>query len=232
MTRKYSALANDDVRLLLDNLADKSTNPGRYREVMLSLGMSFGDTIFAEIDNAHCSVYLACTVEDADFLAKGILLRLENHIKSLAFACFWNQRFSPFEVEDLQVAPIIKKYQEPIGKQVDYLIVIKSIISGACVVRTNLIHLIQKIDPEHILIVAPVMYCTAQEKLKNEFEENIYNKFQFLYFAEDDERTEEGEVIPGIGGMVYERLGFQGQDDKNRYIPELVKVRRSKLMKV
>jgi hypothetical protein len=39
-------------------------------------------------------------------------------------------------------------------------------------------------------------------------------------------------VIPGIGGMVYDRLGFQGQEEKKRYIPEIVKSRRSKLIKV
>lgn len=45
----------------------------------------------------------------------------------------------------------------------------------------------------------------------------------------DDQRTPEGEVLPGIGGMIYNRLGFQGQEDKNKYVPEVVKSRRSKL---
>lgn len=76
------------------------------------------------------------------------------------------------------------------------------------------------------------MYHNAEQKLTSEFEKDIYDKFQFFYFAKDDERTSEGEVIPGIGGSVYERLGFQGQEDKNKYIPEIVKSRRSKLMKV
>ena len=61
---------------------------------------------------------------------------------------------------------------------------------------------------------------------------DIYDKFQFFYFAKDDERTSEGEVIPGIGGMVYDRLGFKGQDDKNSYVPEMVKKRRSQLIAV
>jgi hypothetical protein len=42
-----------------------------------------------------------------------------------------------------KVAPILRKYQEPSDKKVKYLIVLKSIISGACVVRTNLVNLIQ-----------------------------------------------------------------------------------------
>ncbi len=38
------------------------------------------------------------------------------------------------------------------------------------------------------------------------------------------------KVIPGIGGNVYLRLGWEGQDDKNKYIPEIVKTRRPKFI--
>lgn len=232
MTRVYSDLANKKIQVLLDILANKNSDPNLYKETMNEIGIAFGDAILSEIDNKQCSLYLACTAEDADFLAKGILDRLEKQLNSVAFACFWNQRFSPFEIEDLKVAPILKKYQEPSEKTVDYLVVVKSIISGACVVKTNLVNLIQKIEPKKIFIVAPVIYQNAEEKLKNEFEKEIYDKFQFFYFAKDDKRTSSGEVIPGIGGSVYERLGFTGQEDKNKYIPEIVKSRRSKLIKV
>lgn len=231
MTRTYSSNACQSVRSLLDILADKRTEPYRYQEAMTKIGTTLGGVILSEIMSYQCSVYLACTVEDADFLAKGILSCLESRIESVAFACFWNQRFSPFEVEDIVVAPIIKQYQEPTSKTVNYLVVVKSIISGACVVKTNLNNLIQKIEPERIFVVAPVMYYQAEQKLKNEFNEAIYNKFKFFYFAKDDERTSDGEVIPGIGGLIYQRLGFQGQDDKNQYVPEIVKSRRVKLVK-
>lgn len=232
MTRKYSPLANEKAKLLLDTLANKSVDSEAYRKTMLNLGTHLGDAVLAQISNPQSTVYLATTVEDADFLAKGILSRLEEYLKSVAFACFWNKRFSPFEIDDLKIAPILKKYQEPVEKKVNYLVVVKSIISGACVVRTNLNDLIQKIEPEKIFIAAPVIYHTAEEKLKSQFEKDIYDKFQFFYFAKDDERTLEGEVIPGIGGMVYDRLGFKGQDDKNSYVPELVKKRRSQLISV
>ena len=76
------------------------------------------------------------------------------------------------------------------------------------------------------------MYHTAEEKLRNEFEQEIYRKFEFIYFAQDDERTSEGEVIPGIGGSSHERLGFDRQDDKNKYVPEIVRFRRSKLVNI
>ncbi len=117
-----------------------------------------------------------------------------------------HHQLTPFDVDDLQSAPIIKKYQEPSGRIVNYLIIVKSIISGACVLKTNLNHMIWKIEPEQIFIVAPVMYYQAEQKLKNEFNKPIYDKFQFFYFAKDDQRTPEGEVLPGIGGMIYNRL--------------------------
>jgi hypothetical protein len=53
---------------------------------------------------------------------------------------------------NLAVAPVIREYQEPPQGKVQYLIVAKSIISSGCVVRSNLLHLIGKIDPEVIFI--------------------------------------------------------------------------------
>ncbi|RUT04035.1 hypothetical protein DSM106972_049490 [Dulcicalothrix desertica PCC 7102] len=135
------------------------------------------------------------------------------------------------ELEYLKIAPILRKYQEPIQSKVDYLVVVKSIISSSCVVRTNLINLIQKIEPNKIFIAAPVIYDGAEEKLKNEFEEHIHSKFKFFYFAKDSTRTSDGEVIPGIGGNIYLRLEFDNQDNKNEYIPEIVKQRRSQFLR-
>ena len=197
---------------------------------MFEIGRNLGDALLDQINSDQANVYLACTVEDADFLARGILQSLEGKIRKVFFACFWNQHFSPFEIEDLKVAPILKRYQEPASENINYLIVVKSIISGACVVRTNLVHLIQSIEPEKIFIVAPVIHAEAEQKLKSEFEEAVYNKFQFFYFAKDEERTSTGEVRPGIGGNVYQRLGFEDQDSKNKYIPEIVKKRRAELV--
>jgi hypothetical protein len=232
MTRTYSNLANTDVQALLSRLIDKGTVPALYRDTMTKLGSTFGDVLLNTIKDDSVSVCLASTVEDADFLAKGILERLETRLKSVTFACFWNQRLSPFDVEDLQIAPILRKYQEPTATKIDFLIVVKSIISGACVVRTNLVELIQTIEPETIFVIAPVIHTQSEEKLKQEFDSDIYEKFQFLYFAQDSERNPDGEMIPGIGGMVYDRLGFQDQDRKNQYTPEIVKSRRNKLITV
>ena len=235
MTRTYSKDAISQlgqIQTLLDRLVDKATLPPAYQETMFRLGLALGESILAQIDDQSASACLACTVEDADFLAKGILSQLEAQLAKVAFTCLWNQRFSPFDIPDLTVAPIIREYQEPIGQPVKYLIVAKSIISSGCVVRTNLIHLIEKIEPEIIFIVAPVIHNQSAQKLRDEFEPAIYSKFRFVYFAQDSDRTPTGEVIPGIGGYVYERLGFQEPDSQMRYVPEIVKTRRSKFIAV
>ncbi len=54
-----------------------------------------------------------------------------------------------------------------------------------------------------------------------EFPDEINSKFHFITFAIDDERVN-NEVIPGIGGMVYLRLGLGNMEEKNHYIPEMV----------
>jgi hypothetical protein len=230
MTREYSSAVNIHVRRSLDVLADRNTSVQDYQAAMLELGQELGHSILGRINSPDAKLYLACTAEDADYLAAGIVGSLEAQGFSPKLACFWNQRTTPFGVSDIQVAPIIRRYREPFDSHTDILIVVKSIISGACVVKTNLRNLIQEITPESIIIAAPVIHDGAEANLKEEFDRSVYEKFDFIYFAKDDERKANGEVIPGIGGMVYDRLGFDGQDDKNRHMPKIVEDRMEKLM--
>lgn len=230
MTRTYSNFNTDLSKAQLAKLADKETSPDGYKQAMTMLGERLGEVVSSKIADSSTTLYLGCTVEDADYLAKGMLGPLENSFQSVNLACFWNERFSPFNVASVKASPIIRKYTEPHQTDINHLIVVKSIISGGCVVKTNLTDLIQTIHPEKIFIVAPVIYAGAEERLATEFSSSVHEKFQFIYLAEDDERSSEGEVIPGIGGMVYERLGFSGQEAKNSYIPELVKTRRRQLV--
>jgi hypothetical protein len=226
VSREYTQFVGDKEKALLDALADKNSSVDSYRQSMYQLGECLGSIVLSQITNNSDSTYLACTAEDADFLARGILSQLEGNIPKVTLACFWNKRFKPFGVSDLQVAPILKRYLEPSDAQVGSLIIVKSIISGACVVRTNLIDTITRVSPQQIFIVAPVIYKGAEERLKKGFSEDVYNKFRYVYLAEDDVKSPEGIIIPGIGGEVYDRLGFGSQDDKNRSTPDLVKERR------
>ena len=125
--------------------------------------------------------------------------------------------------EKIEISPIVKAYEEPITK-CRLLVIVKSIISSSCVVKTQLTRLIDRVHPERIVIMAPVIYKDTQPNLLKEFPEEISNKFYFLQFAVDEDR-QGNEVIPGIGGMVYPRLGLGDQDKKNQYIPQMVRMR-------
>ena len=41
-----------------------------------------------------------------------------------------------------------------------------------------------------------------------------------------DDEEKAGEVVPGIGGIIYDRIGLGGIKNKNSYIPNIVKRRR------
>ena len=70
--------------------------------------------------------------------------------------------------------------------------------------------------------MAPVMYKDGVPNLMKEFPQDIVERFHFVTFAVDEDGTPEGEVVPGIGGMVYRRLGLGDINAKNSYIPQMV----------
>jgi len=228
MSRVYHSNTSEDVRGLLDRLiepGDRMT-PSNYREAMFSLGAKFVESyrpMLAEIQK----LLLICTNEDADFLAEGVLNGLEA-IPGLhtSLACFWNERIvtrgtaSGMKVD---MAPIVRRYLEP--GEVDAFLVVKSIISSGCVVRTNIAELVYDLNPSRILVFAPVILEGGQAQVSEEFDSNISDRFEFYWFAQDDEKDGEN-VVPGIGGQVYERLGLGTKEEKNRYTPNLVKQRR------
>ncbi|EIJ43201.1 hypothetical protein BegalDRAFT_2347 [Beggiatoa alba B18LD] len=221
MSRQFSNDTNDTVKAHLDTLIDQGTDATCYANALYLLGKDLGEVLIKQIKNQE-KVCLACTVEDADYLAQGVIEILTNHVASVALACFWNQRD-----EQQSIAPILRKYIEPDTAQATTLIIIKSVISGACVVKTNLTNLIQQQTKlETIIVASPVMHIQAKEKLANEFPKDLSDRFHYVYFATDKDKETNGTLIPGVGGNVYTRLGFKDQTDKNRSTPELIKNRR------
>ncbi|RYY31475.1 MAG: hypothetical protein EOO04_01090 [Chitinophagaceae bacterium] len=214
---------------LLNLLVSPDTLPIQYRDAMYQLGTKLGGILNDEYQIRSKRICIACTVEDADYLAKGILDAIRLTSDAMFITVFWNQRFKPQIDGDVSLAPIIREFHDPGYQSSDVVIVLKSIIANACVVKTNLTRLLENTDPKEILIVAPVLLKGAQAKLEAEFPEDFSARFKYVYFAEDDTRSDDGIVIPGIGGNVYERLGFEGESAKNRYTPQLVKDRRSKI---
>ena len=226
--RRYENLqyGNEKViRKSLDALADKTTGVEAYRNAFETLGVELGRILAQKVGDVLAKeTMLVCASEDADWLAKGV----ENGFGKgeLPVSIYWSTRNTVHQSENgekIEISPIIKAYEEPIAK-CRLLVIVKSIISSSCVVKTQLTRLIDRIHPEMIVIMAPVMYKDAQPNLLKEFPEEISNKFHFLQFAVDEDR-QGNEVIPGIGGMVYPRLGLGDINKKNQYIPHMVRMR-------
>jgi len=228
MSRVYHSDTSEDVRALLDRLIEPGdrVTPAVYCEAMFSLGSKFVESyrpMLAEVQK----LLLVCTNEDADFLAEGVFSGLET-IPGLqtSLACFWNDRVITRGATsglNVDMAPIVRRYVEP--GEVDAFLVVKSIISSGCVVRTNIAELVYDLNPSRILVFAPVILEGGQAQVSEEFDSNISDRFEFYWFAQDDEKDGEN-VVPGIGGQVYERLGLGTKEEKNRYTPNLVKQRR------
>ena len=210
------------IKASLETLADKGTSVEQYREAFRLLGVELGKVLASEfIDSDADQTMLVCASEDADWLANGVESGFGKG--ELKKSIYWSSREIIHVNEDgfkVEISPIEKAYEE----KIDYcslLVVVKSIISTSCVVKTQLTRLIGKVKPERIAIMAPVMYKDGVPNLMHEFPEEINRKFHFYAFAIDDERIG-SEVIPGIGGMVYPRLGLGDMEQKNHYIPEMV----------
>ena len=209
----------------LNVIADKATSHEEYRTSFQELGKILGRIVVEDKRVEHQRVLLCCTNEDADWLANGILETVSKS-NTVFMSVLWNQRHSPGNDEAYAVAPVVKTYLEPV-QHCDLLIVCKSIIYTSCVVRSNIQYLFDKVSPKHIIILSPVMYKGADVKLRAEFPTRISKDFEFVYLAQDDEANDQGEVVPGIGGSIYDRIGLNGKSNKNAYIPDLVKRRRA-----
>lgn len=221
-------ITNKETAALLNKLLDTSLESREYADTLNQLGEVFGHLILERVSESFKKISVACTVEDADNLSKGIIDTLEKNGRQVLLTVFWNKRIKPNKENNISVAPILRSFHEPGYKEPRILIVIKSIIANSCVVRTNLTNLVQAFEPDRIFVVAPVLLSGAIKNLQSEFDDHISRKFEFLYFAEDDEKSDDGMVIPGVGGDVYKRLGFDGQDGKNRFTPAIVRERRYK----
>jgi len=203
----------------------KSTPVSAYRAAMRQLGEYLGEALTRSEIRAGEVVCLGMTVEDADFLGAGALKSLEQAGVKVSVACLWNDRGNAFDLDWADMAPVVQEYREPLPGKVDHLVVLKSVISGACVVRSNLEHLFDDIQPVRVHVAAPVMLQGAEVRLERGFSKELAGRFEYWTFEVDTVRTAEGEIVPGIGGEIYERLGLGTQQSKNAFVPDLVKQR-------
>lgn len=217
-TRKYKNPQDKLATNLLDSLIRSKSDVESYRDSMFRVGLHLGKILRKSVDSnkKYC---VAVTAEDADFLAKGILESLNGFVDSAYLACFWNERNN---VAGSSIAPILNSYYEDGFESSDGVIVVKSIISGSCVVKTNITALFSKLDPKEIHVVAPIMHTQSEQNLEREFSRAISKRFRYTFLAQDSTKLDNGEVVPGIGGDVYKNLGFGSQSNKNSYMPSLI----------
>ncbi|TVU67216.1 hypothetical protein [Cobetia crustatorum] len=224
--RSYSKIADGAACMALQALlsAGESKDTHAYQYQMERLGFLLGKSMRDGKSLASAkTVLVVSTAEDADYLASGVIKALKKKY-SVKFAVFWNNHYSLENKSS--IAPVINTYYEPGYEKSDALVIVKSVISGSCVVKTNLMRLMsveESLLKNSVHVVAPVIHESAEQKLKSEFPCSISEKFTFVYFAKDKIRSSDGDVIPGIGGQIYELLGLKGQPARTGYIPALVK---------
>jgi hypothetical protein len=223
MNRVFSPHATQCVKTELSRLLEARADVPSYRTAMTALGRSLGH-VLARVISHDERVIVACGVEDADYVAAGVVEMLENHVGSgrLYFACFWNARVRT----PVEQAPIVRQYLEPHPNSVPHVVMVKSIISTSCAVRTNLVQLLGTVTPKTIHMAAPVIHRDAPINLKRELDPATARKIRYAYFAKDSERDADRMIVPGVGGSVYKLLGLGDEVQKNSISPGLVTARR------
>jgi len=224
MKRTYSPFISAQSKQVLSELIS-GAGYSSYRKSMKNAGSLLAiELIKSESFSGIDSCTIASTAEDADFLTSGVDEILEKNLPGRTYsAVFWNNHYQL--PTGKSIAPVVHKFIEPGCEVAESLIVTKSVISGACVVRTNILALIESMPHlKKIYVLSPVMLKGADSNLKESFPDNIAEKFEFFFFALDEEKDEKtGEVLPGIGGQVYELLGLESQPVSSSFMPNLVK---------
>ena len=145
--RVYSKYTTKKTKEMLIYLTKKITVQ-EYKISMFWVGMELGKKIISN-NPKEKYFYIVSTVEDADFLAKGVMECFKLNNKGFNIACFWNSRETTSDNE--RISPVIRRYIEPYsppGKAKGQVVILKSLISGACVVKTNIKEIIEKINPK------------------------------------------------------------------------------------
>jgi hypothetical protein len=150
-------------------------------------------------------------------------------VQFVAFVVFWNDRRTLGDRVKFEVAPIIRRYSEPLQAPLDALVVLKSIVSDGSTVKTNIQEVVSQMKPARVIVASPVVLSGAPDRVREEFDSPLAERFEFVYLAEDDVRDERGMVVPGIGGEVYRLLGLGGKAEALRYRPRILDERRAQL---
>ncbi|WAJ29526.1 hypothetical protein [Antarcticirhabdus aurantiaca] len=207
----------------LEALVDPSSDREAYQRALDVLGWGLAVRLASrEIDVRGRTWYVAATAEDLDGLGAGFIRGLREAGATVAVACLWIHRTQVHTPEPVDVAQIVREYVEPPPSRVDHFVALKSIIASSCVIRTSILRMLTAFEPSSIHVVAPVILAGAEERLESQFPASVARRFRYLALAEDSVVDELGNVRPGVGGNVYQRLGFDNQADKNAFFPNFL----------
>lgn len=226
MKRRYSKWATQDDQTLLKDLLDSVGSPSDYQAAMVALGRRLGDITAASL-SINTEAAIVTTAEDADFLSRGIVEAFEQHLgaRHVHLVCFWNDRRTLGDTVKLDVAPIVDRYMESLPTKLDILVVAKSIVAEGCTVRTNIQEIAHTTAPGRIVVLSPVVLKGAPGRIRGSFRGRVAEAMTFTYIAEDSDCDETGNVLPGIGGQVYNLLGFASREDAQRHLPKILEER-------
>jgi hypothetical protein len=229
MARRIESWVQPAGRALLEELLSAVGNPAQYRETMTELGRTLATRVVNTL-STNARIAVVCTNEDADFLARGFVEEAQARLAlagQVTFVCFWNDRQRLRD--SLDIAPIFRRYVEPLEGHFDALVVLKSIVADGCTVKTNIQEVLASVQPDRVVVAAPVVLKGSDERVRQDFSPDVASRFEFTFLAEDDARTDEGFVQPGIGGEVYRLLGLGSKDEAKRYRPQILDQRRALL---
>ncbi len=165
MARRIEPWVSPAGRALLDELLAAVANPQRYRATMVALGRVLAARALDGMPPTS-RVGVVCTAEDADFLARGFVSVAQERFPGpgqVALVCFWNDRQRL--PGGLDIAPILRRYVEPLEAQIDALVVLKSIVADGCTVKTNIQEVIASTNPKRVIVSAPVVLTGAADEL-------------------------------------------------------------------
>jgi hypothetical protein len=217
------AVSDPEARALLAKMPALSGKPEEYRSAMQQLGTHLGTCIYGRLPTGTRDVRVVCTVEDADFMAKGVIQKLEEKGLKIYLLCLWNDSIKE---HGISISTILKTYDEVPRSDSTILIVVRSIMSDACVVKTNITRAVSISNPEIVFIVSPVMIDGEADELTQSFPSRISDKFEYIHFATGPDN--ESDVVAGIGKSDCELMGLWNGSTKNKYMPQIVKDRRLK----
>lgn len=196
-----------DSRRLLNNVLHAQRGAAFQKE-MYDCGQALAAEVLVRIGKTPGQICVMTPAEDADGIAKGVVDHLQSFGIEVRLLCLWNHPVKVFE-EGIQVAPILRTYSAPGFDESEHLIAAQCVVGDPTVLKTNLTAHMQKIDPQQVHVLAPTMSAEVKNRLRSEFPASLYERFQFHAFAYDKELDEvTGELKPGIGGAVTERLGL------------------------